>query len=239
MKKIITFITDNFTLSGALFAVYFFIIYKFFDITLEDLKNIDIKDVGGFLGGIFSPLAFLMLIIGYIKEHKNSEFTKNWLIQERISQQLSIQPDFNFRSVGFNYSGESFTNSTFSSTPVHGKELIHFDIQNIGEEATRIKFSINKKHYCELDILKKEGIHIFSIDLPTIKVYEDEKYRIDFLSRKNIKLNLTITYTDKEKINRKAIYSCEILKEKDSLSRHKVNITETSPAIVRVLRNGN
>ncbi|MCW4631845.1 hypothetical protein, partial [Marinomonas rhodophyticola] len=75
MKKIITFITDNFTLSGALFAVYFFIIHKYFDISLEDLKSIEIKDVGGFLGGIFSPLAFLMLIIGYIKEHKNSEFT--------------------------------------------------------------------------------------------------------------------------------------------------------------------
>ena len=237
MKKIITFITDNFTLSGALFAVYFFIIYKFFDINLEDLKNMEIKDIGGFLGGIFSPLAFLMLIIGYIKEHKNSEFTKKWLIQERISHKLSIQPDFNFRSVGFNYSGESFTNNTFSSTHVYDKELLHLDIQNIGEEATRIKLMINNKIYHELPILKKEEVRHFLINLPIQKLYEDKDFTIKLLSRKTNTLNLTIIYTDKEKINRKAVYSCEILKEIDSLSRHKVKITEISPAILRVFSN--
>ncbi|MGQ1309262.1 hypothetical protein ACT4WM_06615 [Acinetobacter baumannii] len=51
-----------------LFTVfYFFILYKFFGITLVNVKELPANEIGDFLAGAFSPLAFLFLILGYLQ----------------------------------------------------------------------------------------------------------------------------------------------------------------------------
>ncbi|MGR2923024.1 hypothetical protein [Acinetobacter sp. 1125_18A] len=54
-----------------LFTVfYFFILYKFFGITLVKVRSLSANEVGDFLAGVFSPLAFLFLILGYFQNTK-------------------------------------------------------------------------------------------------------------------------------------------------------------------------
>ncbi|MFP0709998.1 hypothetical protein ACLDYB_06810 [Acinetobacter baumannii] len=54
-----------------LFTVfYFFILYKFFGITPVKVKTLPANEVGDFLAGAFSPLAFLFLILGYLQNTK-------------------------------------------------------------------------------------------------------------------------------------------------------------------------
>lgn len=49
---------------------YFFIVYKFFGITLVKVRTLSANEVGDFLAGVFSPLAFLFLILGYLQNTK-------------------------------------------------------------------------------------------------------------------------------------------------------------------------
>jgi len=54
-----------------LFTVfYFFILYNFFGITPVKVKVLPANEVGDFLAGAFSPLAFLFLISGYLQNTK-------------------------------------------------------------------------------------------------------------------------------------------------------------------------
>ncbi|MGR2826432.1 hypothetical protein FY048_13075 [Acinetobacter sp. 1124_18A] len=54
-----------------LFTVfYFFILYKFFGITPVKVKALPANEIGDFLAGAFSPLAFLFLILGYLQNTK-------------------------------------------------------------------------------------------------------------------------------------------------------------------------
>ncbi|WP_461313370.1 hypothetical protein [Acinetobacter sp. GN11] len=54
-----------------LFTVfYFFILYQFFGITPVKVKALPANEVGDFLAGAFSPLAFLFLILGYLQNTK-------------------------------------------------------------------------------------------------------------------------------------------------------------------------
>ncbi|USP39528.1 hypothetical protein [Acinetobacter sp. XS-4] len=49
---------------------YFFILYKFFGITPVKVKALPANEIGDFLAGAFSPLAFLFLILGYLQNTK-------------------------------------------------------------------------------------------------------------------------------------------------------------------------
>lgn len=49
---------------------YLFILYKFFGITLAKIKALPANEIGDFLAGVFSPLAFLFLILGYLQNTK-------------------------------------------------------------------------------------------------------------------------------------------------------------------------
>ncbi|MFL9507300.1 hypothetical protein ACKER8_17070 [Acinetobacter baumannii] len=49
---------------------YFFILYKYFGITPVKVKALSANEIGDFLAGVFSPLAFLFLILGYLQNTK-------------------------------------------------------------------------------------------------------------------------------------------------------------------------
>lgn len=49
---------------------YLFILYKFLGITLAKIKALPANEIGDFLAGVFSPLAFLFLILGYLQNTK-------------------------------------------------------------------------------------------------------------------------------------------------------------------------
>lgn len=51
-------------------AFYFFILYNFFGITLVKVRSLSANEVGDFLAGVFSPLAFLFLILSYLQNTK-------------------------------------------------------------------------------------------------------------------------------------------------------------------------
>ncbi|MFV5413866.1 hypothetical protein [Acinetobacter baumannii] len=50
-------------LSGA----YFFAVFHFFGLSIDKIKGMEPNEIGDFFAGIFSPLAFFFLIVGYIQ----------------------------------------------------------------------------------------------------------------------------------------------------------------------------
>lgn len=68
-------------------VVYFLILNRYFGITLEKIKALDANELGDFLAGTFSPLAFLFLILGYLQNNKNLSQNTEAISQQAIALQ--------------------------------------------------------------------------------------------------------------------------------------------------------
>lgn len=68
--------------------LYFLVLNKYFGITLDDVKALDANELGDFLAGTFSPLAFLFLILGYLQNNKNLGQNTEALTQQAKALQL-------------------------------------------------------------------------------------------------------------------------------------------------------
>lgn len=51
--------------------IYFLLLIEFFGVNLADIQDLEPNELGDFLAGSFSPLAFLFLILGYLQNNKN------------------------------------------------------------------------------------------------------------------------------------------------------------------------
>lgn len=67
--------------------VYFLILNKYFGVTLEKVKALGANELGDFLAGTFSPLAFLFLILGYLQNNKNLGQNTEAISQQAIALQ--------------------------------------------------------------------------------------------------------------------------------------------------------
>lgn len=67
--------------------VYFLILNRYFGITLEKIKALEANELGDFLAGTFSPLAFLFLILGYLQNNKNLSQNTEAISQQAIALQ--------------------------------------------------------------------------------------------------------------------------------------------------------
>lgn len=73
---------------------YFLILHQFLDVTFAKVKVLPVNELGDFLAGTFSPLAFLFLILGYLQTNKSLGQNSEAIAQqaEAIKQQaLSLQ----------------------------------------------------------------------------------------------------------------------------------------------------
>lgn len=68
--------------------LYFFVLNRYFGITLDDVKALHANELGDFLAGTFSPLAFLFLILGYLQNNKNLGQNTEALTQQAKALQL-------------------------------------------------------------------------------------------------------------------------------------------------------
>jgi DNA-binding transcriptional MerR regulator len=67
--------------------LYFITLNKFFGISLESIKKLPANELGDFLAGTFSPLAFLFLILGYLQTNKSLGQTSEAITQQAIAIQ--------------------------------------------------------------------------------------------------------------------------------------------------------
>lgn len=96
-------------LGGLLLYISIFLIF-FADHTIP----IPLNEMGDFLAGIFSPVAFLFLILGYLQQKKvitdNTEILREQMEELRLSKQLMIesnQPLLNFTDISHTVLDES------------------------------------------------------------------------------------------------------------------------------------
>jgi hypothetical protein len=92
MKKLLDYLLAFCSLPAlgiTLTANYFLFIYLQFHDRFFQLKEIPLNEIGDFFAGIFGPIAFLWLVIGYLmqnKELKNqiNEFQSNTELQKKF-----------------------------------------------------------------------------------------------------------------------------------------------------------
>lgn len=124
-----TLIIFSFLYSFSMISILFLNLYYRENIDSDSI--LDLNEIGDFLSGAFSPLVFLWPIVGYISDHRESRFSRQWLINEKINEIKSKQPDFHFGKINFDI------------TKIGEKEHCKFicNLENIGNSVTR--FSLN------------------------------------------------------------------------------------------------
>jgi hypothetical protein len=119
-------------------------------INLEELKALGLNEKGDFLAGIFSPLAFLWLVFGYLQQGKelqqNTEALRlqaeelSNLVKEQKKQntihehgmnlkRIEAKPKIVFKSVGYAYRINDHSDEYFEGT------VFYFHIVNYGKIA--------------------------------------------------------------------------------------------------------
>jgi len=71
--------------------IYFLILYHFFGVTLGKVKALPANELGDFLAGTFSPLAFIFLILGYLQNNRNIEQNTGAITQQAIALQQQAE----------------------------------------------------------------------------------------------------------------------------------------------------
>ncbi|OJK06370.1 hypothetical protein [Acinetobacter baumannii] len=205
---------------------YFFILYNFFGITPDQVKTLPPNEIGDFLAGAFSPLAFLFLILGYLqntqalkmqsKELKAStdalnqqaiQLTKNVEEQRRLfsvtKQELEIKhfearPHLTFYSYPF-----TITEKEFPSYHEDGS-IIDMDYQEVADIAI---FIDNKGEVARLISFEELNSDFDDFNIEIYELASRQKTKVDFelmgerlacLQKESMQdLKLKITYHDK------------------------------------------
>lgn len=72
-----------------LVVIYLMLIFKVFNISQDKLQLLAPNEIGDFLAGVFAPLAFLFLLLGYVLQGKQLNHQSEGL-KESIEQQNAI-----------------------------------------------------------------------------------------------------------------------------------------------------
>ena len=168
------------------------------------IKFLPSNELGDFLAGVFSPLAFFILIMGYIQQGKEFRKSEKHRVKEQEYLYKQAQPNFLFEST---YVGEKVDSNT--NIPHF---LIEFQVQNIGNEATEVYFSLRTpdKNYT---IIKPSGFPIFSRTNPTVndKVYLSLWVLYEKIPTERYELELTITYYDARREYQVLVYEMVVM----------------------------
>ncbi|WP_335958109.1 hypothetical protein [Acinetobacter bereziniae] len=71
--------------------IYFLVLNRFFDVSLDKIKALEPNALGDFLAGTFSPLAFLFLILGYLQTNKSLGQNTEAISQQAIALQQQAE----------------------------------------------------------------------------------------------------------------------------------------------------
>ncbi|WP_336932907.1 hypothetical protein [Acinetobacter bereziniae] len=71
--------------------IYFLVLNRFFDVSFDKIKTLHPNELGDFLAGTFSPLAFLFLILGYLQTNKSLGQNTEAISQQAIALQQQAE----------------------------------------------------------------------------------------------------------------------------------------------------
>lgn len=71
--------------------IYFLVLNRFFDVSFDKIKTLQPNELGDFLAGTFSPLAFLFLILGYLQTNKSLGQNTETISQQAIALQQQAE----------------------------------------------------------------------------------------------------------------------------------------------------
>lgn len=176
-----------------------------FLIDFEELRKLQLNEKGDFLAGIFSPLAFLWLVFGYLQQGKelkqNTEALRlqaeelSNLVKEQEKQnknhehgmnlkRIEAKPNIVFKGVGYAYRIDDRSDEYFEGT------VFYFHIVNYGKVAKNVhvvsKGIERRFHKLESDIIT-----------PMFFSYpEDMEKELNTLQGKPLSLEFEISYCD-------------------------------------------
>ncbi len=163
-----------FWLAGVLSAAYLGSVIWFFDVTPSTLKEMPLNGLGDFLAGLFGPLAFLWLVVGYYlqrtelkqntialelqaKEMRNS-VEQQTILAEAARDQLAFD-----RNLLLNATEDQrqklrprFTLKGRYSRSSATKYLYWIDIKNTGATIHDVRIDFD----CDLDLLKPSSFDL-------------------------------------------------------------------------------
>jgi hypothetical protein len=87
--------------------LYFFILYYFFGVTFDKVHKLPANELGDFLAGAFSPLAFLFLILGYLQNTNALKLQGEEIKKNSKVLQHTNQPKFKFEKHSIEYSKDN------------------------------------------------------------------------------------------------------------------------------------
>jgi hypothetical protein len=184
---------------------YFLLIYWLFHDRFFQLEDIPLNEIGDFLAGVFGPIAFLWLVIGYLMQNRelrnqlieykeNLNLTKRSLNITEKNKAYIENRERNYRQPLFKIKVNKILNGIDFN---HGDNNRYFiDIYNFGETVMNVQIF-------DPEILKNfkresvfEANSTLSVEIPLNKNYVkfDEKL---LKEKESIMLNIKIAFLDK------------------------------------------
>ena len=214
LKKILTLESLGVILTFS----YFYVLYIHFDFTVTDESFSSIKDISSVLGGVFSPVAFLWLVIGTISNSYHQKKSFQWLEDEKKSSIASNQPVFTFKN-------PHFTENKLNQSLI-------FNIKNVSEPASLIK--IHHKNLGEIYIIDQ------------LEKGDEEEIKLDFIldhefdfwksaskvTPNEFKILFEISYIDKNNSSHKKYYKAIFNPKNKGKTGYPVTIEEYIPFMI-------
>ncbi|NUF23678.1 hypothetical protein HUN23_12950 [Acinetobacter oleivorans] len=174
-------------------------------INFKHLTLLDSPSLGDFLSGLFAPIAFLYLLLGYKQQEKAlNQTNKDILEQLRIQKKLlelqlkdqkakehAAQPIIDFwvtaKDIPYN---KEFINLRTSRPQESFKRRFNINLNNSGEKVSQVNVT------CEMPLYKRIAFNRVLSESEPLRIYFDlgESEIIEHMVEKGIDLKIQITY---------------------------------------------
>lgn len=174
-------------------------------INFKHLTLLDSSGLGDFLSGLFAPIAFLYLLLGYKQQEKalnqtNQDILKQLKIQEKMlelqlkdqkAKEHAAQPIIDFSVYGNDLPYDKETINTGTGKPEESfKRRFYIEIKNSGEKISQVNIT------CESPLYKRIATNRVLSDSKPLKVYFDlDEIEInDHMIENGLDLEIQIVY---------------------------------------------
>ncbi|MDO7476105.1 hypothetical protein Q5X68_10085 [Acinetobacter baumannii] len=242
-------IKDN---GGLIFVSLISILYLYlscnFIINLDEFNSLKLNEKGDFLAGVFSPLAFLWLVYGYLQQGRelkqNTESLRIQAIELRNSveeqkklikiheddqkvQHEQAKPIFEFEGLCFDPDQVVMVeDNPFTGEPRydHKQQDISFHLKNLGSPIKKIKIFRNESLIKSITLLEK-GEKKF------IVIYLTDEEQDTLHKNSNFELQFILSYFDMLGLEHSEIYNIGLndrVEHDDGMYYYNCNVTKVN-----------
>lgn len=169
---------------------------------LCSLTQMDLNSIGDFLAGIFGPLAFLWLVLGYFQQ--GSELKQN---NEALKMQASeLKASVNQQVAMVEAQNKSLNNYDKALSPllklnvdpydprfIEGERYISMSIQNLGEYCERVSGRVGNDLIVSFPTSFKDEIHRFWFSVENYDLCDGIDVRFDYRNRNGVEGSQSFT----------------------------------------------